>query len=173
MMNLTSKIIDNIQVSIKNIHIRHEDCINFGLPLSFGLTMEKLEIETTNENWQSQFIDRTYQENKYKPLQKIINLSNLGFYCCPRDLMSRQINKIEDPEEQSKRFGELFPPGSTLSEIYKNSYISKPVTSLTKLKQLSNNQLKGQEGQASIDNQPSQTKEPIYQISLEIDEINI
>jgi hypothetical protein len=30
--------------------------------------MEKLDIETTNEFWKSEFIDRTNQDNKYKPL---------------------------------------------------------------------------------------------------------
>ena len=67
-MNLTSKVIDNIQISIKNIHIRYEDSANLAQPLSLGLTMEKLDIETTNEKWESEFIDRTLPENKYKPM---------------------------------------------------------------------------------------------------------
>jgi len=67
-MNLTSKVIDNIQISIKNIHVRYEDSANFSQPLSLGLTMEKLDIETTNENWESEFIDRTINENKDKPM---------------------------------------------------------------------------------------------------------
>ena len=73
-MSLTSKVIDNIQLSIQNIHIRYEDSFNFRDPLSLGLTMEKLDIETTNEFWQSEFIDRTNKANKFKPLQKIISL---------------------------------------------------------------------------------------------------
>jgi len=47
--------------------------------------MEKLEIETTNEKWEREFFDRTNPANKFKPLQKLINLCNLGFYCDPRD----------------------------------------------------------------------------------------
>jgi vacuolar protein sorting-associated protein 13A/C len=39
-MNLTTKIVDNIQISIKNLHIRYEDCQNFGKPFSMGLTLE-------------------------------------------------------------------------------------------------------------------------------------
>lgn len=88
-MNLTSKVVDNIQLSIQNIHVRFEDSKNYSEPLSLGLTMEKLDIETTNEFWESEFIDRTRQDNKNKPLQKIINLSKLGFYCNPKDLRSR------------------------------------------------------------------------------------
>ena len=67
-MNLTTKIVDNIQISIKNLHIRYEDCQNFGKPFSMGLTLEQLDIDTTNEDWQVDFIDRTLAENKLKPL---------------------------------------------------------------------------------------------------------
>jgi hypothetical protein len=99
--------------------------------------MEKLDIETTNEFWQSEFIDRTNNANKFKPLQKIISLSNIGFYCNPKDTMGQLISQIENLEEQSKRFSELFTPEQDISELYKNSYISRPISSLTKLKQLS------------------------------------
>lgn len=59
LMNLTSKIVDNVQVSIKNIHVRYEDPFNLLRPLSFGLTLQKLDIDTTNELWQPEFFDRT------------------------------------------------------------------------------------------------------------------
>ena len=108
-MNLTSKVVDNIQVSIKNIHIRYEDSVGLSQPLSLGITMEKLDIETTNENWESQFIDRTINENNFKPMMKIINLSNFGFYCDPKDSHSRQISMIDDTIEQLQKFDELFP----------------------------------------------------------------
>jgi vacuolar protein sorting-associated protein 13A/C len=88
-MNLTSKIIDNIQISIKNIHVRYEDPKSFAKPLSLGLTMERLEIETTNEMWERQFFDRTNPENKLKPLFKIIDLKNIGLYCNPKDTHER------------------------------------------------------------------------------------
>ena len=39
-MNLTTKIVDNIQISIKNLHVRYEDALNFGKPFSMGLTLE-------------------------------------------------------------------------------------------------------------------------------------
>lgn len=162
MMNLTSKVVDNIQLSIQNIHLRFEDSKNYSEPLSLGLTLEKLDIETTNEFWQSEFIDRTRQDNKYKPLQKIINLSKLGFYCNPKDLVNRQVGQIGDKEEQFAKFEELFPIGSELSELYKNSYVTRPISSLTKLKQLSEHH-----GNAAALNQVgpgflSAPKEPIY-----------
>jgi hypothetical protein len=33
-----------------------------------GLTLEQLDIDTTNEDWEAEFIDRTLAENKLKPL---------------------------------------------------------------------------------------------------------
>ncbi len=176
MMNLTSKIVDNIQVSIKNIHIRYEDSMNFQEPLSLGLTMEKLEIETTNEQWEPEFIDRTHQENKKKPLLKMINLSNIGFYCSPKDCVSRQICKIEDKDKQFEKFEELFPLDCDISPMYEQAYMSKPVSSTTKLKQLSEHAVAEQMNQAVSTSQLDaqiKAKDPIYQIDLVIDEINI
>ena len=85
MVNLTTKVIDNLQVSISNIHIRYEDTNFFDRPLSMGITLERLSINTTNENWESQFIDRTLQRNKDLPLNKFFDLRNIGFYCNPKD----------------------------------------------------------------------------------------
>ena len=160
MMNLTSKILDNIQVSIKNIHIRFEDANNYELPLSMGLTMEKLEIETTNEKWEREFFDRTNPLNKFKPLQKIIKLNNLGFYCNPKDTEARCISKIKIMEQKLATFQKMFPVDSTMSLEYEHSYVSTPVSSVTKLKQLSEHAI-------------SSATEPIYTISVEINEINI
>lgn len=51
LMNLTSRIIDNIELTISNIHFRFEE-LSLPQPLSLGLTMERLEISTTDEQWQ-------------------------------------------------------------------------------------------------------------------------
>lgn len=45
-----------------------------------GLTLQKLEIETINDNDESEFIDRTLKQNKLKALRKKINLCNIGLY---------------------------------------------------------------------------------------------
>lgn len=63
---------------MKNIHFRYEDCHNNYF--SMGLTLQKLEIETINDNDESEFIDRTLKQNKLKALRKKINLCNIGLY---------------------------------------------------------------------------------------------
>lgn len=45
---MVTKIIDNLQVTIKNIHIRYEDEIT--KKYAFGVTLEKLEMFTVNKN---------------------------------------------------------------------------------------------------------------------------
>jgi vacuolar protein sorting-associated protein 13A/C len=44
------KIMDNIQLTIKNIHLRYEDSISIkDNPYSFGFTLQELSIKTTNQ----------------------------------------------------------------------------------------------------------------------------
>lgn len=51
------KIIDNIQVVVRNIHVRFED--DLGEKFSFGVTLEELKIYTVNKQGEPEFIDRT------------------------------------------------------------------------------------------------------------------
>ncbi len=54
------KIIDNIQVTVKDIHIRFEDEIT--KKYSFGVTLEELKIFTVNKHDEPEFIDRTLKQ---------------------------------------------------------------------------------------------------------------
>jgi hypothetical protein len=57
MSSLVSKIIDNIQIDIKNIYIRMEDSIsNTSLPWCFGATLGSISIYTTNDSWERDFV---------------------------------------------------------------------------------------------------------------------
>ncbi len=72
------KIIDNLQVTVKDIHIRYEDQIYN--EYSFGATLEELKIFTVNENDEPVFVDRTKKEFKNEPLRKRLVMSNFGIY---------------------------------------------------------------------------------------------
>ncbi|XP_038659808.1 LOW QUALITY PROTEIN: vacuolar protein sorting-associated protein 13A [Scyliorhinus canicula] len=49
---LITQVIKNLQVKITNIHIRYEDNItNQDSPLSFGISLQNLSLETTDERW--------------------------------------------------------------------------------------------------------------------------
>lgn len=75
---MVTKIIDNIQVTVKDIHVRYEDDITN--QYSFGVTLEELKIFTVNNNGQPEFIDRTKKEYENEPLRKKLLLSNFGVY---------------------------------------------------------------------------------------------
>jgi len=60
-----TRTIDNLQVSIRNLHIRFENNNpNFSKDnFSMGFTLERLYMSTTNSEWQPMFIDRTLAQN--------------------------------------------------------------------------------------------------------------
>lgn len=77
---VTKKIIDNIQVRVRNIHIRLESHLEGMKPFAVGASIDSLNIFTTDENGKKIFLDRTKKENKDKPMYKQLNLGNLSVY---------------------------------------------------------------------------------------------
>lgn len=67
------KIIDNIQLSISNIHIRFEDTIRN--EFAWGFTVKSIEAFTCNSEWKKQFYDRNLKENVNKLLKTLENSS--------------------------------------------------------------------------------------------------
>lgn len=63
-------MIDNIQVIVKSIHIRFESEHNIISPhhtFAFGVTLDKLDIFTTNLNWEKTFVDHSAQGHLKSP----------------------------------------------------------------------------------------------------------
>jgi hypothetical protein len=63
---LTTKVVNNLQFTIKNIHIRYEDKISDpGHPFAVGVTLKELSGLSTDDDWQPKFIsDPTSSINK-------------------------------------------------------------------------------------------------------------
>ena len=58
MDKLVDTIVNNIQISIKSIHIRYEDKVtNPDHPFAFGVMLKGLSAETTNSQWQPMQVD--------------------------------------------------------------------------------------------------------------------
>ncbi|GAB5579713.1 vacuolar protein sorting-associated protein 13A isoform X1 [Prionailurus iriomotensis] len=73
---LITQIIKNLQVKISNIHIRYEDDItNRDNPLSFGISLQNLSMQTTDQFWIPCLHDETE-----KLFRKLIRLDNLFAY---------------------------------------------------------------------------------------------
>lgn len=56
---LLTKILNNLQFSITNIHIRYEDNISTNHRFAAGITLSELSAITTDENWIANTISET------------------------------------------------------------------------------------------------------------------
>ncbi|XP_061117583.1 vacuolar protein sorting-associated protein 13A isoform X1 [Conger conger] len=76
MEKLVTQVIKNLQVKISNIHIRYEDQVtNPNCPLSFGVSLQNLSLQTADENWTPCLLDE-----KSKLFYKIVRLDSLFAY---------------------------------------------------------------------------------------------
>lgn len=58
--SLTTAIIDNLQISIRNVHFRYEDSIaSPGHPFTVGFTLKELSAVSTDSEWNPTFIQST------------------------------------------------------------------------------------------------------------------
>ncbi|KAG8245012.1 hypothetical protein J6590_012379 [Homalodisca vitripennis] len=75
---LATQIIRNLQVTIKNIHIRYEDRkSNKGKPFTFGLTLSSLLVISTNKDWKPEI----RSSSEINPMvYKVLNIDNFCIY---------------------------------------------------------------------------------------------
>lgn len=117
--SLVTKIVDNLQVTIKNIHIRYEDdSILTEQPYSVGLTLNELLAISTDESWTASFISITQ-----KLTRKLLTLKNLA---CYMNTDSQSIYS-EDADVLLESFKK------SISDNSEDQYILKPVSGTGKL----------------------------------------
>lgn len=74
--SLVTKIVDNLQISVKNIHIRYEDSISApGHPFALGVTLEEFSAVSTDDGWRPAFIQAVF-----KSTHKLVTLGALAVY---------------------------------------------------------------------------------------------
>lgn len=74
--SLTTAIVDNLQVSVKNIHVRYEDAISTsGHPFALGLTLREFSAVSTDKDWRPSYIQSTSDTT-----HKLAVLGALAFY---------------------------------------------------------------------------------------------
>ncbi|KAJ4295319.1 Vacuolar protein sorting-associated protein 13 [Kalmusia sp. IMI 367209] len=74
--SLVTAIVDNVQVTVKNIHIRYEDSIaDPGHPFALGLTLADFSAISTDGNWKPTFI-----QGNTSSTHKLATLSSLAIY---------------------------------------------------------------------------------------------
>ncbi|KAG6958749.1 hypothetical protein JG687_00009210 [Phytophthora cactorum] len=107
---LVNKIIDNLELHIRRIHIRVEDHSSGEHPFALGLTIESVHVQSTNSNWQPSYVD-TSKSNEPR-IFKIVELNHLSVYCNP-DCELQRDHKIDfetcSAEEFSSAFSRSIP----------------------------------------------------------------
>ncbi|KAK6371770.1 Vacuolar protein sorting-associated protein 13 [Exophiala oligosperma] len=74
--SLVTAIVDNLQVSIKNIHLRYEDSIATpGHPFAVGMTLKEMSAVSTDAEWRPTFIQSTSDTT-----HKLAVLNSLAVY---------------------------------------------------------------------------------------------
>ncbi|CAH2355297.1 vacuolar protein sorting-associated protein 13 [[Candida] railenensis] len=117
--NLITKIVDNLQVTIRNIHVRYEDdSVLTELPYSIGLTLDELSAVSTDNSWLPSFISITQALT-----HKLLTLKSLSVY------MNTDSTSIyhEDSEKLLKEFSE-YVEKSNNQEKLDLQYLLRPVT---------------------------------------------
>jgi len=85
------RVIDNLEIDIKDIHIRFEDSFCFtNKPYAFGITIKSISMITIDDNDVKAFIDRTNSKHKEDPLYKKLIMNKLSIYWSdnPKSLLS-------------------------------------------------------------------------------------
>lgn len=74
--SLVTKIVDNLQVTVRNIHVRYEDSISApGHPFALGVTLEEFSAVSTDGEWKPTFI-----QDSTKTTHKLATLGALSVY---------------------------------------------------------------------------------------------
>lgn len=120
---LVVQIINNVQIRIKNVHIRYEDRSTSAIPFALGITLGSLEVHTTDQDWQKTFLAEALTK-----VFKIAKLDGLAVYMnCSIDMF-----EFHSPDQYNQLFLETIAHEGFRPEGYQ--YVLGPITSLARLK---------------------------------------
>ena len=128
---LVTAIVNNLQITIKNIHIRYEDTIaDPGHPFTLGVTLRNFSAVSTDENWKPTFV----QANSGTTF-KLATLDALAIYWdTDAALLGSGKGSQADKEDQSlageellAEFRKLIVSGDNAS-LQEHQFMLKPVS---------------------------------------------
>ncbi|GMM27898.1 membrane morphogenesis protein [Martiniozyma asiatica (nom. inval.)] len=147
--SLTTKIVDNLQVTIKNIHFRYEDNFAFSnSPYAVGMTLKELSAVSTDGQWIPSFI-----ENVASISRKLMTLDSLSIYW---DTENKESIYSEDIDLTLKLLQEI---------VNKNSHYENGVEFL--LEPVSG------EGRLTVNKLGAQENQPHYDIDLIFEQFKV
>ncbi|WWD17860.1 hypothetical protein CI109_102304 [Kwoniella shandongensis] len=113
---IISKVVDNVQIHVKNIHVRYEDGSSTpDHPFAAGVTLNEFKAVSTDENWVEAFI-----QDSLHGVHKLVKLGALAVYF---DTDTGSLDK--GPND---RQGTINALKAMLTGSPKHQYILKPVT---------------------------------------------
>ena len=124
--SLTTAIVDNLQVSVKNIHIRYEDSIATpGHPFALGVTLTEFSAVSTDRDWRPSYIQSTSGT-----ANKLAVLGALAFYWnTDTILFGTGTGEHQGAEEQGSSHSEMIEKFiKTMEDDQKHQYMLKPVS---------------------------------------------
>ncbi|PRP88859.1 hypothetical protein PROFUN_00327 [Planoprotostelium fungivorum] len=97
---MATKIIDNIQIDISQIHVRIEDDLtNPNFPFSIGFCIDRVAVSSTDEEWREIFIEG----NSGKLIHKLAKLSSLSVYMDPMKTVTKESEGLTTLKERMNR----------------------------------------------------------------------
>ncbi|KAI0932190.1 hypothetical protein AcW2_000882 [Taiwanofungus camphoratus] len=115
--SLVAKIVNNLQVSVKNIHVRYEDKLSVpGHPFAAGATLAGFTAVSVNEKWEPAFID-----SKAGAIHKLGKLESLAIYF---DTDAESMAGLSHVDFMKKFTDQI----STGGHLPSHQFILKPVT---------------------------------------------
>lgn len=120
---LVAQIINNVQIRIRNVHIRYEDRSTSVIPFALGITLGTLEVHTTDKDW-----NKTFLAEALSKVFKVAKLDGLAVYMnCSIDMF-----EFHAVDKYNQLFLETIAHQSFRPEGYQ--YVLGPITSLARLK---------------------------------------
>lgn len=124
----TAKIIDNIEITLKNVHFRYEDSQTIpGSIFAAGVTLKSFTLSSCDEKWTEKFVERDLNKAA-KVIRKLAKVNNLGFYWMTKSNMLGG----KDFVDWSKEMRLLIYSGTSLDGTFFNDvqYLLHPENSL-------------------------------------------
>lgn len=127
---LEATVIDNLCVSLKNVHIRFEDtCSNPFRPFVIGLTLEKLNYSPADANWRKSFVTLEAKKLAEKSFM-LLELSQFSVYHVSKctDLLSSKPDWLRSMSND-KFAGLMYPfiAHRDFNPLISEYYILRPV----------------------------------------------
>jgi len=133
--SLVTKIVDNLQVTVKNIHVRYEDSISApGHPFALGITLEEFSAVSTDGEWKPTFI-----QDSTKVTHKLATLGALAVYWNTDTKLMGPGREMETPDDDIMSHEDMVSHFKSMivkteSDVPANhQFILKPVSGQAKI----------------------------------------